>query len=174
MSLKLLGFASWEETDGADRLARTIHSELVAARNLLGSNIATLACARTRTDLLFLRTCIELRIPTIVFLPDNGLFRNDPDSTSLLETLLSVSLAHYAISADQGHSPILEWSDALLCMGACADQTFIADAIAMGIPLRLMDVARAWTPPPLPDSAPKHGFATRRDLLDFLDRRFFR
>ncbi len=171
MSLKLLGFALLEETEDHAGLARILHDEIKAAKDLLGMNIATLSCVRNRTDLVFLRTCIELRIPTIVLLSDGELFIDDSDSIILLENLLSVSLANYRISGAEPHLPILEWSDALICVGAKADDELVSDAIALGIPLRRVDGASTWTHLPRPDTSPKHGFTTRRELLEFLDQR---
>lgn len=172
MPLKLLGFALLEEPEDHADLARILQDELKAARDLLGTNIATLSCVRNRADLVFLRACIDLRIPTIVLLSDDGLFSDDSDSKNLLENLLSVSLANYVTFGGQHHLPILEWSDALICMGSAAHQELVADAIALGIPLRRVDGENTWTHLPQPDATPKHGFTTRRELLEFLDQRF--
>jgi hypothetical protein len=154
-----------------------IRRELEAARDLLGSNMVVLSGAQTDSDLTFLRTCIELRIPTIVLVPSEvPLFaRDDPEKSKLLETLVSVSLAKYFFPTSSKDLPILEWADALFC--ACSDDEheILTDALALGIPTRKLhstSLAAHWTHPPKPASSPRHGFPTRRELLDFLDKRF--
>jgi hypothetical protein len=57
-------------------------------------------------------------------------------------------------------------------MGAKADEEVVTDAIALGIPLRRVDDGNTWTHLPQPDSKAKHGFPTRRELLEFFDQRF--
>lgn len=173
MSVKLLGFAAVAEvTDHAD-FAVAIRSELEAARNLLGANMVVVSSAGTDADLIFLRTCIELRIPTIVLLPGDASFLLE--TNKLLENLLSVSLAKYTLPSSSGNLTILEWADALLC--ACCDDEdeILIDALALGIPTRKLhsiSLEANWTHPPQPANPARHGFPTRRELLEFLDKRF--
>jgi hypothetical protein len=171
MSVKLLGFAAVAEITDHTAFAAGIRSELISAKDLLGANMIVLSGARTETDLIFLRTCIELRIPTIVFLIDE----THTEHSNLLGHLLSVSLAKYSITETQPHLHILEWADALLC--ACCDDEneILIDAMALGIPTRKFDTTGLeanWTHQPNTTSNPRHGFPTRRELLEFLDKRF--
>ncbi len=174
MSVKLLGFAAVAEEIDHGAFAAAIRSELEAARELLGLNMVVLSGAGTDSDLTFLRTCIELRIPTIVFLPSDEFF-NHQEKSKLLENLLSVSLAKYPLPPSTQAAPILEWADALLC--ACCDdeEEILTDALALGIPTRKLhsiNLEANWTHPPQPASPARHGFSTRRELLEFLDKRF--
>jgi hypothetical protein len=173
MSVKLLGFAAVAEVTDHTAFAVAIRCELEAARDLLGANMIVLSGAKTDSDLVFLRTCIELRIPTIVLLPSDPSFL--PETEKLLENLLSVSLAKYLLPSSSGNLTILEWADALLC--ACCDDEdeILADALALGIPTRKLhstSLAAHWTHPPQLANSPRHGFSTRRELLEFLDKRF--
>ncbi|MES2982878.1 MAG: hypothetical protein V4727_11240 [Verrucomicrobiota bacterium] len=177
MSVKLLGFAAVAEVTDHDAFAAAIRSELEAVRDLLGANMVVLSGAGTDVDLIFLRTCIELRIPTIVLLPSDEPFisETDPEKCKLLENLLSVSLAKYPLPPSTQATPILEWADALLC--ACCDdeEEILTDALALGIPtkkLHSISLESNWTHPPHPASPARHGFPTRRELLEFLDKRF--
>lgn len=171
MSVKLLGFAAVAEATDPAAFATGMRAELTSAKDLLGANMVVLSGARTGTDLIFLRTCIELRIPTIVFLQDE----THGQERDLLGHLLSVSLAKYPITATQPHFHIIEWADALLC--ACSDEEneILTDAMALGIPTRKIHTASLeanWTHQPDIACTAKHGFPTRRELLEFLDKRF--
>jgi hypothetical protein len=175
MSVKLLGFAASVEVSDAPAFAQTIRSELEAARILLGSNMVALSGANTLTELTFLRTCIELRVPTIVFLPNEEPFPDEPESetSKLRKNLLSVTLATYL--TPQPFLPILDWADALISANSDDEDEFLADAVALGIPIRKLHACSFnadWTHLPHPASPAKHGFPTRRELLEFLDKRF--
>ncbi len=176
MSVKLLGFAAVAEVMDHTAFATAIRVELEAARDLLGANMIVLSGAGTDSDLTFLRTCIELRIPTIVLLPSDGPFISEahPEKFKLLENLLSVSLAKYHLPPSSQATPILEWADAFLC--ACCDDEneILTDALALGIPTRKLhssSLEAHWTHPPQLTSSARHGFPTRRELLEFLDKR---
>lgn len=176
MSVKLLGFAAVAEVTDHGAFAVAIRRELEAARALLGSNMVAVSCVNTDSDLTFLRACIELRIPTIVLLDDEGsaLRKNDPGKSRLLENLLSVSLAKYPLYQSSESLPILEWADALLCACNETEDEVITDAQALGIPTRkldLMSLEAKWNHAPNPESPTRHGFPTRRELLEFLDKR---
>lgn len=173
MSVKLLGFAAVAEAIDSTAFAAVIRDELEAARDLLGTSMVTLSGAKTDSDLIFLRTCIELRIPTIVLLPRDAFFL--PKEQKLLENLLSVSLAKYSLSSSPQNLPIIEWADALLCTCCDDEDEILTDAIALGIPTRKLhsiSLQAHWTHPPHPTKSPRHGFPTRRELLEFLDARF--
>jgi hypothetical protein len=172
MSVKLLGFAAVAEVIDPATFAAVIRDELEAARDLLGANMVTLSGAKTDSDLIFLRTCIELRIPTIVLLQGDESFL--PEEHKLLENLLSVSLAKYSLPSSPQNLPIIEWADALL-FACCDDEDeILSDALALGIPTRKLNsisLQAHWTHPPQPAKSPRHGFPTRRELLEFLDMR---
>lgn len=177
MSVKLLGFAAIVEAEDNKAFADLIRSELEAARALLGANMVALSGANTLTELTFLRTCVELRVPAIVFLTSDGTNPDEPDpeTSKLRKNLLSVTLATYLIP--QPFLPILEWADALLSASSNDEDEILADAIALGIPMRKLDslsLKADWTHLPHPASPTKHGFPTRRELLEFLDKRFGR
>lgn len=177
MSVKLLGFAASVEADDNTAFAHAIYSELEATRILLGSNMVALSGANTLTELTFLRACIELRVPTIVFLPYKEPFpeESESESSKLRKSLLSVTLATYL--TPQPFLPILEWADALISANSNHEDEFLADAVALGIPVRKLHAFNFnadWTHLPHPTSPAKHGFPTRRELLEFLDKRFGR
>jgi hypothetical protein len=177
MSAKLLGFAAVTEVADHSAFAQAVRSELEAARTLLGSNMVVLAGAGTQTELTFLRICIELRVPTIVFLPsdNSSLTELDSEKSKLRENLLSVSLAQYLIPQASIALPILEWADALLCTSCNDEDELLTDAIALGIPARKFhsrNLTADWTHLPHPNNPAKHGFPTRRELMEFLDKRF--
>jgi hypothetical protein len=174
MSAKLLGFAAAAEVKDHASFAMAIRAELETVRDLLGSNMIVISGADTKLELILLRTCIELRIPTIVLLPHIDPFL-DEETSSLRNTLLSVSLATYPLLASSQSLAILEWADALLC--ACDDHEdeMLMDALALGIPTRKLhsiNLSANWTHTPQPAHSPRHGFPTRRELLEFLDKRF--
>lgn len=178
MSVKLLGFAAVAEVMDQSAFAAAVRSELEALRDMLGSGMVVLSSAGTDSDLTFLRTCIELRIPTIVLLPsDVDLFSNaDPENSNLLENLLSVSLAKYPLLSTTQHLSILEWADALLCACSDDDDELLADALSLGIPTRKLhstSFLANWSHPLQPSNPARHGFPTRREFLEFMDQRFF-
>ncbi len=177
MSAKLLGFAASVDVADHSAFAHAIRSELAAAKTLLGSNMVVVSGASNHNELTFLRTCIELRVPTIVFLPsdDSSLAELDSEKSRLRENLLSVSLARYLIPETSMAIAILEWADALLCASYNHEDEILTDAIALGIPTRKFhssSLEAHWTHLPQPTSPAKHGFPTRRELLEFLDKRF--
>lgn len=176
MSVKLLGFAALEETPDDTAFASLVRTELEAARHLLGNNMVAISTAQTKSDVIFLRACIDLRVPTIVFLSNEeiALAALDQDLLKLREHLLSVTLAKYPISKNPAATSILEWSDALLCACAVAEDQMLEDALALGIPTRKLHpqlLTAHWTHPPQTSSPARHGFPTRRELLEFLDKR---
>ncbi len=177
MSVKLLGFAPVAEVNDHSAFAAVLRCELEATRDLLGANMVVLSGAKTDTDLTFLRTCIELRIPTIVFLPSDSSHPANADSENsrLLENLLSVALAKYPLPSSPQNLAILEWADALLCACRGEEDEILTDALALGIPTRKLhstSLVAHWTHPPQLTSSARHGFPTRRELLEFLDKRF--
>jgi hypothetical protein len=96
MSAKLLGFAAVAEIMDHERFAMVIRAELETVRNLLGSNMIVISGANTKLELIFLRTCIEFRVPTIVLLKNIDPLI-DEENSKLRHSLLSVSLATYLL-----------------------------------------------------------------------------
>jgi hypothetical protein len=174
MSAKLLGFAAVAEIMDHERFAMVIRAELETVRNLLGSNMIVISGANTKPELIFLRTCIEFRVPTIVLLKNIDPLL-DEENSKLRHSLLSVSLATYLLPSSTPANSILEWADALLCTCGDHEDEMLMDALALGIPTRKLhsiNLSANWTLIPQPAHSPRHGFPTRRELLEFLDRRF--
>jgi hypothetical protein len=174
MSAKLLGFAAVAEVMDHASFASVFRDELEAARDLLGSKMIVISGAHTKLELIFLRTCIELRVPTIVLLSNDPPLL-DVENKSLRDNLLSVSLATYPLPSSSQSLAILEWADALLCACSDSEDEILNDALALGIPTRKLhsiNLSANWTHPPQPASSARHGFPTRRELLEFLDTKF--
>jgi hypothetical protein len=174
MSAKLLGFAAVAEVTDHASFATALRDELEAARDLLGSNMIVISGAHTKLELIFLRTCIELRVPTIVLLANDPPML-DEETTSLRNNLISVSLATYPLPSSSQSLAILEWADALLCACSDVEDEILTDSLALGIPTRKLhpiSLEANWTHPPQPASPTRHGFPTRRELLEFLDKKF--
>ncbi len=180
-SIKLLGFAAHRDVPENPELAASIRSELTSAKDLFGSRLTTLSSAITIPDLIFLRACIELRIPTIVILPSDPEPHSSAEHAQLAKALLSVSLAKYRVPASSPSSTqisqhILEWADAMLFASHGEDDgEIVEDAAAMGIPTRRINsvsLQAKWNFTPEPERAARHGFPTRKELLEFFDARF--
>ena len=117
----------------------------------------------------------------------------DPRDSQLAGHLMSVSLATYVLPAENlppgtaeaapSHvaRTILDWADAILAPGNTTippqDPSVteaLQDATALGIPVRTLGGTPAhssWSHPPDTRPAPRHGFGTKKELLDFLDAR---
>lgn len=177
MSVKLLGFTAVAEVTDHAAFATAVRAELEAARYLLGETMVTLSTAHTKSELVFLRACVELRIPTIVFLTNDETAPAslDQESLRLREHLLGVTLAKYTVSQSPAAISILEWADALLCACGEAENEMLGDALALGIPTRKLhpqQLTASWTHTPEVSSPTRHGYSSRRELLEFLDKRF--
>jgi hypothetical protein len=166
--------------DGFREMAR---QELLRMRQLLGEGLIAVSAASAPAELSFFRACVELRIPVIVIAPPGHPQPEDEGQRSLARALLSVALVRYTPPPAVGRSHssyLLEWVDALLFAGrADTPVEILEDALAIGIPTRRigLDAASpaAWE---LPfsgrETAARHGFSARRDLLEFLDLRLKR
>lgn len=188
---KLLGFVGHRDVPDVAGLREAMRREILAMKELLGKRMIAITSAAAGADLLFLKTCVELRIPTIVILPLAegrlaGDYR-DAEEWAMAQRLCSVALAKYF--APGGSEPyqlvsriMLEWADAFLFAwdggrpkGAGGTGEAAEEARDLGIPSRVIDptsLATRWETPPDPDRKARHGFDTRADLLDFLDARF--
>jgi len=191
---KLLGFAGHRDVPDPEGLRAAIRRELLAMKELLGKRMIAVSSAAAGADGVFLKTCVELRIPAIVILPfpeerfaeDFG----DPEEWAMAQRLCGVALARYiapgAPGAPEAYQVVsrllLEWADAFLFAwngepprGVGGTGETVAEARDLGIPSRVIDVrslAPRWETPPDPDRKARHGFGSRADLLDFLDARF--
>ncbi|MFD2255611.1 hypothetical protein ACFSSA_02900 [Luteolibacter algae] len=191
---KLLGFAGHRQVADKEKLAIVIRHEVEMMKQALGEKMIGISSAAAGADLVFLRACVELRIPTIVILPfSEERFSEDFEDQAewqLAQQLMSVSLVKYIIpgryeSPQAYHvvsTQLLEWADAFLFAwngqpqkGIGGTGETVADARDTGTPSRIIDtgslVAR-WQVPVDESRAAKHGFETRRELLEFLDRRY--
>ncbi|MEP2776886.1 MAG: hypothetical protein ABJQ29_11880 [Luteolibacter sp.] len=191
---KLLGFAGHRHVIDKDALRLAIRSGLEEMRERLGGKIIAFCSAAAGADLIFLRCCVELRIPAIVILPfDEERFSEDfEDADEWLHAthLMSVALAKYvapggkpAPEAYQVVSRILlEWADAFLFAwdgqpqrGAGGTGETVEDAQHLGIPSRIIDTGSheaRWNAEPDAARKARHGFETRKELLEFFDARF--
>lgn len=191
---KLLGFAGHRNVPAIEGLREAIRSEALAMQALLGERMIALCSAAAGADLLFLKTCVELRIPAIVILPfPEERFAEDfenADEWEMARCLSGVALARYVVpggyKAPEAYQVVsrllLEWADTFLFAwngqppkGAGGTGETVEDARDLGIPSRIIDTnsfVPRWETPPDPHRKARHGYPTRADLLDFLDARF--
>lgn len=184
----LIGFVSQEFGGEESELKAMLREELETLRDLFGYRLTMLASIRTRSDLTFLQACIQLRIPFILILPeDHQQLSKSFGKThwSMATHLMSVSLARYAVPKETAPAGlpalILEWADGFVCVrGAPSEAHFhdtheaLEDAAALGTPSRVIHASSSdttWQIPPDPQRAARHGFETRKDLLEFFDAR---
>lgn len=188
---KLLGFAGHRKVPDAQALRAVIRGEVLAMKELLGKRMIAMSSAAAGADLVFLKTCVELRIPAIVILPFPeerfaGDFE-DAEEWALAQRLCGVALAKYvAPGGSEAYQVVsrlmLEWADAFLFAwngeppkGAGGTGETVEETRDLGIPSRVIDatsLATRWETPPDPNRKARHGFDSRADLLDFLDARF--
>ena len=99
----------------------------------------------------------------------------------MAEHLMSVALAEYVApdTCQVVSRHLLEWADAFLF--ACDDEpprsagVTVAEAFDLGIPARIIDpvsLEARWTFEPDSGRGARHGFGTRKELLEFFDERF--
>ena len=191
---KLLGFAGHREVPDAEGLREAIRREVEAMKELLGKRMIVISSAAAGADLLFLKTCVELRIPAIVILPfPEERFAEDfedAEEWAMAQRLCGVALAKYIVPGGLGAPEayqvvsrlMLEWADAFLFAwngepprGIGGTGETVGEARDLGIPSRVIDAtgfATRWLTPPDPGRGARHGFGSRADLLDFLDARF--
>lgn len=191
---KLLGFAGHRMLPNTEALRETIRHEVVTMKDLLGKRMIVISGLAARADLIFLKACVELRIPAIVILPFPeerfaGCFE-DAEEWVMAQQLVGVALARY-IAPSMREAPeayqivsrlLLEYADAFLFVwngdtqnSAGSTGEAMVEAQDLGIPSRVIDtrsLTSKWETPPDPDRRARHGFHSRADLLDFLDARF--
>jgi hypothetical protein len=179
---KLLGFAGHRMVTDKEALREAIRRELVAMKGLLGNRMIAISSAAAGADLIFLKSCVELRIPAIVILPfPEERFSEDfedEEEWAMAQRLSGVALARYVApggkEAPEAYQIVsrllLEWADAFIFAwngepqkGAGGTGETVEEARDLGIPSRVIDSRSL---------AARHGFHSRADLLDFLDTRF--
>ena len=191
---KLLGFAGHRHLPDAEGLRISIRAEVIAMRDMLGKRMIAITSAAAGADLIFLRTCVELRIPAIVILPfaEERFAQDfeDAESWAMAQRLSAVALAKYLVpgglAAPEAYQAVsrllLEWADAFLFArndelqrGEGGTGQTVQEARDLGIPSCVIDtetLTARWETPPDPHRKARHGFQSRADLLDFLDARF--
>jgi hypothetical protein len=191
---KLLGFAGHRRVPDAEGLRSAVRREILEMKELLGDRIIAVSSAAAGADLIFLRTCVDLRIPAIVILPfPEERFSEDfehVDEWELARHLTGVALAKYVAPGGLGtpeayHAVsrhLLEWADAFLFAwdgepqrGVGGTGETVEEARDLGIPSRIIDansMEPRWGVPPEGARKARHGFESRAELLDFLDARF--
>lgn len=191
---KLLGFAGHRNVPDPEGLREAIRREVVAMRELLGKRMIAITGAAAGADGVFLKTCVELRIPVIVILPfPEERFAEDfedAEEWAMTRRLCGVALAKYVAPGCQGAPEayrvvsrlLLEWADAFLFAwngeppeGPGGTGETVEEARDLGIPSRIIDAAgfaARWETPPEPGRKARHGFPSRAELLDFLDARW--
>ena len=190
---RLISFAGHRNVSDKAALGLAIRRELTLMRETLGPRLTAFSSAAAGADLIFLRACVELRIPAIVILPFTvERFAEDFDDHEEWEMarhLMSVSLAKYVAPGEneglQAHQAIsrhlIEWADAFLFVSKDEPQRgeddngeTMGEARDLGIPARIIDtqgLAARWSFEPDPNRKARHGFGTRKELLEFLDAR---
>ncbi len=191
---KVIGFAGHRNVPDRMALGEVIRRELGEMKDALGGRVIAISSAAAGADLVFLRACVDLRIPMVVVLPfPEERFSEDfedPREWELAEKLLGVALSRHvtpggkeAPEAYQAASRnLLEWADAFLFAwdgkpprGVGGTGETVEDSRDAGIPTRVIDATSLearWIVPMDAGRGARHGFETRKDLLDFLDLRF--
>ena len=190
---RLVGFAGHAEASDQNTLRLAIREELHEIKGILGPRVTAFSSVGTGADLAFMRACVDLRIPMILISPHTRerLAENfrDIDDWNMAEQLISVALAKYVVpeaknakDVDQSvNRHLLEFADAFLFTwhdepGKDKDRTeeTISEARELGIPVRIMhaDGSKAhWSFDPDVERGARHGFETRKELLEFFDAR---
>lgn len=184
----LLAFSGQREMPDQEALRNALRGELALMRESFGGRLTAFSGASTGVDLVFLRACVDLRIPFIALLPVPrprlGEVFVDADERLMAEHLTGVALAQYVAPAADARVAVsqylLEWADAFLFAwdetpGAEGSGQTAAEARDLGIPSRIINPASLearWTFEPDRGRGARHGFGTRKELLEFFDARF--
>lgn len=171
-----------------EALRNALRGELALMRESFGGRLTAFSGATTEADLVFLRACVELRIPFIALLPVPrprlGEIFLGAETREMARHLTGVALAQYVAPAAEAREAVsrylLEWADAFLFAwdgtpGADGSGQTVAEARDLGIPSRIVDPASLearWTFEPDRVRGARHGFGTRKELLEFFDARF--
>ena len=191
---KLIAFAGHRHVPHPQGLRTAVRESLSEMKDALGGRVIAISSAAAGADLIFLRACIDLRIPMIVVIPfPEERFSEDfedPAEWEMVEKLLGVALAKYITpggkAAPEAYQAVshnlLEWADAFLFawdgkppLGPGGTGETVQEAQDSGLPARIIEadtLVAKWSIPPDASRKARHGFGTRQDLLDFLDLRF--
>ncbi len=190
---KFLGFAGHRHVPDKAALAGAIRRELLVIREIYGPRLIAICSAAAGADLIFLKSCVDLRMPAIVILPfPEERFSEDfedPTEWEMAEKLTGVALAKYVApggkAAPEAYQIVsrqmLGLADVFLfawdgeaARGAGGTGETVSEAADTGLPSRIVDAGTfeaRWAVPPDPARRARHGFPTRAELLDFLDDR---
>jgi hypothetical protein len=165
---KIIGFLGTDQMHSRTALSNLLKGELKHIQSSLGGRIIATTQAIPGTSLVFLKTCIELRIPVILLFsketaPSPDLFAEDWDTALML---YSMALTQYHANDEF----MLDWTDAMLVVG-----DLHSDAQDLGIPhltIELENTTSHWPVPLDQKRQARHGFANRFDLMEFLDSRY--
>eukprot|EP00903_Cladosiphon_okamuranus_P003548 g3546.t1 len=115
-----------KKVDNRAALAIVLREEVNRMRDLIGPRMIAVSSAAAGADLVFLRTCVDLRIPAVVILPfPKERFAEDFEDQAeweMAEHLMSVALAVYVepggAEAPEAYRNVsrhmLDWADAFL------------------------------------------------------------
>ena len=143
--IKLLGFAGSRAVPDPAGLRRAISSGLSEMRAALGDRMTVICGAAPGADLVFLRACVEMRIPAIVIMPfpEERFAEDFPDKDEwiLARHLTGVALAKYVVPGggyDGVSRHLLDWADAFLIVED-GEGSLRREARDLGIPSRIID-----------------------------------
>lgn len=177
--IKLLGFAGPRDVPDPSVLCKAIAAELVEMKEVLGDRMTVICGTAAGADLVFLRACVELRIPAIVFLPYPEGESAHEEERVMARHLTGVALAKYVVPSggyEDVSRHLLDWADVFLFVSEHPHAGGIMqEARDLGIPSRILDgesLSAEWGIEPDMHRKARHGFDNRADLLDFLDARF--
>jgi hypothetical protein len=166
---KILGFLGSTQSYCAPTLEAFLRDELKHIQTILGGRMIAVTTARPGNHLIFLKTCIELRIPVLLLFTKET---NSPcafgEDWKMANMLFSMALAQYRANEDF----LVDWGDALLLAGENS-----CNAKDLGIPhqkIQFEPFDTCWPVPLDAKRGARHGFANRFDLMEFLDSRYER
>ena len=187
---RLIGFAGPSKLSNPDALQLAIRRELTTIKETFGPRVTAVSRIGSGANLLFLRVCVEQRIPMILISPHSAKrlaedFQNIEEWT-MARHMISVALAKYVVPEQEDanrtvHRYLLEFADAFLFAwhgepGDEKDRTgdILTETRDLGIPARIIHVEELnarWSFEPDLQRGARHGFETRKDLLEFFDAR---
>jgi len=191
---RLVGFAGHPAISNQDALRLAIREELTGIKEMFGQRTTAISGIGSGANLVFLRACVELRIPVILISPHICERRlaedfHDNDEWIMARHLISVALAKYvAPEQENGEDAnqlvarhLLEFADVFLFTwhGEAVNERdrtgeIIGETRELGIPARIIhseELSAHWSFAPDLERGARHGFGTRKELLEFFDAR---
>lgn len=166
---KILGFLGSEQAYCAPTFRAFLRDNLKQIHSILGARMIAATPAKPGKHLIFLKTCMELRIPVLLLFTKLDESHNTfGEDWKMAKMLFSIALAQYHANEDF----LVDWADALLFAGEIS-----SNARDLGIPhqkIQLEPLDANWPVPLDARRRARHGFANRFDLMDFLDSRYER